>query len=326
MASISNPNLKNLPPCPCFEYTFQPIVENSPFLHRPCLSPIPGSFEVETSDESARRCTRSPTNECPLSELQFESDPSNRTLPENSTNELPLTELNLSLFTSEAAPSEQQQFVENEPGVKIVQRARENWPQHRSFSDPNILKTEQRRECGSGLVPEQAASCYPFSFYPPRATSSGEDGGGTGKSPNWHELRSSFCARSPTNLLSFLSSPRSYSRTQSAPGQRAVSALEGASGGAGSQSASGSAGRRHRHSIAGQMSYFKLLGYGFGIGVGPVGLKKLQAGSANSLFSTAVISGSSSAPNLRDMIPAASSASGKHYCDFCRGMFGRSVF
>lgn len=64
--------------------------------------------------------------------------------------------------------------------------------------------------------------------------------------------------------------------------------------------------RRHRHSIAGQMSYFKMLGFGFG---GPMALKKIGAGSTNSLFSTAVISGSSSAPNLRDMIPTASASS-----------------
>ncbi|XP_047362683.1 inositol hexakisphosphate and diphosphoinositol-pentakisphosphate kinase 2 isoform X23 [Vespa velutina] len=53
--------------------------------------------------------------------------------------------------------------------------------------------------------------------------------------------------------------------------------------------------RRHRHSISGQMSYFKLLGYN---------VSKKLTGSANSLFSTAVISGSSSAPNLKDMIPS----------------------
>ncbi|XP_072748163.1 inositol hexakisphosphate and diphosphoinositol-pentakisphosphate kinase 2 isoform X7 [Anoplolepis gracilipes] len=53
--------------------------------------------------------------------------------------------------------------------------------------------------------------------------------------------------------------------------------------------------RRHRHSISGQMSYFKLLGYS---------VSKKLTGSANSLFSTAVISGSSSAPNLKDMVPS----------------------
>ncbi|XP_028032060.1 inositol hexakisphosphate and diphosphoinositol-pentakisphosphate kinase isoform X6 [Bombyx mandarina] len=56
------------------------------------------------------------------------------------------------------------------------------------------------------------------------------------------------------------------------------------------------AGRRQRHSIAGQMSYLKMLGLG--------ARGKLGAG----LFSTAVISGSSSAPNLRVMIPSTSAA------------------
>ncbi|XP_035909514.1 uncharacterized protein LOC118510994 isoform X4 [Anopheles stephensi] len=58
--------------------------------------------------------------------------------------------------------------------------------------------------------------------------------------------------------------------------------------------------RRQRHSIAGQMSYFKMLGT----------FSKKMATSTNSLFSTAVISGSSSAPNLRDMIPSTASPSG----------------
>ncbi|XP_017060542.1 inositol hexakisphosphate and diphosphoinositol-pentakisphosphate kinase isoform X12 [Drosophila ficusphila] len=60
--------------------------------------------------------------------------------------------------------------------------------------------------------------------------------------------------------------------------------------------------RRQRHSIAGQMSYMKMLGFG--------GFSKKMATSTNSLFSTAVISGSSSAPNLRDMIPVSSSGFG----------------
>lgn len=57
--------------------------------------------------------------------------------------------------------------------------------------------------------------------------------------------------------------------------------------------------KRHRHSISGQMSYFKLLGYN---------VSKKLTGSTNSLFSTAVISGSSSAPNLKDMVPPHASA------------------
>ncbi|XP_069365675.1 inositol hexakisphosphate and diphosphoinositol-pentakisphosphate kinase 2 isoform X2 [Maniola hyperantus] len=57
------------------------------------------------------------------------------------------------------------------------------------------------------------------------------------------------------------------------------------------------AGRRQRHSIAGQMSYLKMLG-----------LARGKLGGAQGLFSTAVISGSSSAPNLRVMIPTASNS------------------
>ncbi|XP_062537562.1 inositol hexakisphosphate and diphosphoinositol-pentakisphosphate kinase 2 isoform X21 [Armigeres subalbatus] len=69
--------------------------------------------------------------------------------------------------------------------------------------------------------------------------------------------------------------------------------------GSSNSSTGGATVRRQRHSIAGQMSYFKMLG-GFG---------KKMATSTNSLFSTAVISGSSSAPNLRDMIPNTASPS-----------------
>ncbi|XP_049867406.1 inositol hexakisphosphate and diphosphoinositol-pentakisphosphate kinase isoform X3 [Pectinophora gossypiella] len=54
-------------------------------------------------------------------------------------------------------------------------------------------------------------------------------------------------------------------------------------------------GRRQRHSIAGQMSYLKMLG---------LGARGKLPGAAG-LFSTAVISGSSSAPNLRVCIPSA---------------------
>ncbi|KAL5275112.1 PPIP5K2 family protein [Megaselia abdita] len=66
-------------------------------------------------------------------------------------------------------------------------------------------------------------------------------------------------------------------------------------------SSSSTSSRRQRHSIAGQMSYMKMLGFG--------GFGKKSAASTNSLFSTAVISGSSSAPNLRDMIPTSATVS-----------------
>lgn len=80
--------------------------------------------------------------------------------------------------------------------------------------------------------------------------------------------------------------------------------------------------RRHRHSVAGHhhnfkqnLSYFKL----YGISVGPTGVifnqsdktKNKLLGSTSSLFSTAVISGSSSAPNLRDPIGSSTTISGK---------------
>ncbi|RZF33266.1 hypothetical protein LSTR_LSTR007611 [Laodelphax striatellus] len=61
--------------------------------------------------------------------------------------------------------------------------------------------------------------------------------------------------------------------------------------------------RRHRHSISGQMSYFHAnCGY-YGTCAAAMVQRRTATGSTNSLFSTAVISGSSSAPNLRDMIP-----------------------
>lgn len=66
--------------------------------------------------------------------------------------------------------------------------------------------------------------------------------------------------------------------------------------------------RSQRHSIAGQMSYFKMLGFGFGKKMASTGG---TAAAAGGLFSTAVISGSSSAPNLRDMIASTASPSGK---------------
>lgn len=61
--------------------------------------------------------------------------------------------------------------------------------------------------------------------------------------------------------------------------------------------------RHQRHSIAGQMGFFKIMDIAGGF-------SRKMATSTNSLFSTAVISGSSSAPNLRDMIPNITSPSG----------------
>lgn len=60
--------------------------------------------------------------------------------------------------------------------------------------------------------------------------------------------------------------------------------------------------RRHRHSISGQ-NYYRMSGLFHG---------HKRVNSTSSLFSTAVISGSSSAPNLRDMIPNSASVTGKY--------------
>jgi inositol hexakisphosphate/diphosphoinositol-pentakisphosphate kinase len=59
------------------------------------------------------------------------------------------------------------------------------------------------------------------------------------------------------------------------------------------------------------MSYFKMLGFGPMATMGAGKKMSGAGGSTSSLFSTAVISGSSSAPNLRDMIPNSASVSGK---------------
>lgn len=62
--------------------------------------------------------------------------------------------------------------------------------------------------------------------------------------------------------------------------------------------------RRQRHSIAGQMGFFKIMDIAGGF-------SRKMATSTNSLFSTAVISGSSSAPNLHQINTA--SPSGTNY-------------
>jgi len=81
---------------------------------------------------------------------------------------------------------------------------------------------------------------------------------------------------------------------------------------------------RHRHSVAGHhtvrqnWAYFQL----YGISVGPTGgvffnpSRNKLLGSSNSLFSTAVISGSCSAPNLRDTILNNSTISGMFCIEF----------
>lgn len=363
----TNPFISSVPSSSTFDYSFKPI---SPISHRRQLSPISGSFDIDGHSEtdspltigSYRNFNKSPTNECPLNELHFETDVDcidEQSRPESSTNELPLTELNLAIFTSRQATyndtdlslrnmlnknsskgndpsdnvslevnwesdksdiennktSQTDNISQNKSKTINKKDRKEIRPQHRSYSDPNILKTDKLIQLESNnkesLCPDQAP-LYPYSFYP-----SSNDASVTEDFSDFNHnlLYSNFYARSPTNILSFFSSSpvrplRSLSHPSPDITEPNMSDTDSASAGT----------RRHRHSIAGQMSYFKMLGYGFGIG-GPLGFKKLAAGSTNSLFSTAVISGSSSAPNLRDMIPSTASASGKNPIDLYRDIY-----
>lgn len=67
--------------------------------------------------------------------------------------------------------------------------------------------------------------------------------------------------------------------------------------------------RRQRHSIAGQMGFFKIMDIAGGF-------SRKMTTSTNSLFSTAVISGSSSAPNLHQINTASPSSGTNQYSFF----------
>ncbi|XP_017770125.1 PREDICTED: inositol hexakisphosphate and diphosphoinositol-pentakisphosphate kinase isoform X7 [Nicrophorus vespilloides] len=342
-------------------FVFTPIANAKLVSQHPELSPISGSFDYDGRSEIDSPLTlsklksRSPTNECPMSELKFEFDPCNNfTKFESATNELPLTELNLALFTSELEGDDKnvetpklarqltndsqtddlslevnwesenseldsvgrKKIVDTKGGSPVKDRScfKEKFPPQRSYSDPNILESDNKKtnlflikRLNEALMASDAEESsynkqilspteepiYPFSFYP-FVKRCGD--GDPIHNLTLHQLSSCF-TRSPSNLLSFFSShPTTTQRSMSQP-TSTVSNTE---------NTGGTVPRRHRHSIAGQMSYFKMLGFGFG---GPIAFKKLAGGSTNSLFSTAVISGSSSAPNLRDMIPSTASAS-----------------
>lgn len=368
-----------------------PISNVKSVSEQPNLSPISGSFDFDMSSEIDSPLTininrnRSPTNECPLSDLKFESDHNSaRSRPNSATNELPLTELNLALFTSEQEHGKNVEETNDNVKVTLLEKSIAKTPlvkqgtfdsqtddislevnfdsdnneidkelpskeekkketkvkekrlPHRSFSDPNILDTdiitqtkkillleklnetllrnannEDDNETSNvdSLSPTQSP-CIPFSFYPPLDSAPPDLSSSTPSSylqdlHNQVTLCSCMCTRTPSTLLSFFTSPpkriaasRSFSNPIPDVTNPSMSNSE----------INSVAAKRHRHSIAGQMSYFKMLGFGYG---GPLAFKKLAGGSTNSLFSTAVISGSSSAPNLRDMIPSTASASGK---------------
>ncbi|KRT83754.1 Phosphatase [Oryctes borbonicus] len=314
------------------------------------LSPISGSFDFDSHSElespvklkSQNSCddddikmVENATNELPLTELNLKLFTSEQDVIDSgrmSTNELPLSDISFKYLDVETGDDDASLEVNWESensdadlsgkesnsmrGGKEIKKAKKKWPQHRSFSDPNILESEKLREKitllekinralldnDEGIAEEKRHStrhlsvvetpAIPFSFYTPEGTSEHQD-----------FLSDKLCAytyaRHPSNLLSFFSSPplrlsatRSFSHPTPVITDPSMSDSDNGCAGA----------RRHRHSIAGQMSYFKMLGFGFG---GPIAFKK----STNSLFSTAVISGSSSAPNLRDMIPSTTSAS-----------------
>ncbi|XP_018562040.1 inositol hexakisphosphate and diphosphoinositol-pentakisphosphate kinase isoform X2 [Anoplophora glabripennis] len=321
------------------KYDFTPIsnVEKSE------LSPISGSFDFDfTSDVDSPLTIGNSKPFKKLSEGEVEVD-NNKSQPKSSTNELPLTELNLALFTSELETKSSCKMSTNElplSDIKFISQSCKlskqntldsqnddtslevNWDtdikeidekpkflsekRHRSFSDPNILDSEWVNHSekyfllekyneslarenflnnSNNLSPPIGSPCLPYSFYPEHAP----------------EATCLLCTpRTPSTLLSFFTSPPrrlNTSRYLSHPAPSVTPCM--------SNSECGQTVKRHRHSIAGQMSYFKMLGFGCG---GPIGFKKLVGGSTNSLFSTAVISGSSSAPNLRDMISNTSSA------------------
>nr|XP_023012227.1 inositol hexakisphosphate and diphosphoinositol-pentakisphosphate kinase isoform X4 [Leptinotarsa decemlineata] len=311
---------------------------------KPELSPISGSLDFEYPSDVDSSLTDGKTQTLNRSFIQDSEDTCNsgKCRPQSSTNELPLTELNLALFTSNLETKHSGTMSTNElplSDIKFSSRSckvsrqstldsqndnvsleanyetdvkEENdktkpgkEARHRSFSDPNILDGEWigytdknflLKKYSDSLVHEQDASAHlsppteypylPLSFYPEHVP----------------ETSCLLCNRRAIPcLLSFFTSPprrHSTSRSLSHPTPCVTPCMSNAEC---SQNV-----KRHRHSIAGQMSYFKMLGFGYG--GGPLGLKKLVGGSTNSLFSTAVISGSSSAPNLRDMISSTASA------------------
>lgn len=225
-----------------------------------------------------------------------------------STNELPMSDIKLSKQSTVDSQTDVSLEVncdtdlnKEEDTVNMKKMLKGN--RHRSFSDPNILDGEKlflMEKYNESLVQSRDNNDDAGS-----KSSSGEGTPGSGLRPP------SLCCcfrRSPSTLLSFFSSPpcRPFrSLSHPSPG---VSVMTEHPCMSDTECSSNATVRRHRHSIAGQMSYYKMLGFGCG---GPLGFKKLAAGSANSLFSTAVISGSSSAPNLRDMIPSTAGGSGK---------------
>lgn len=299
-------------------FAFAPI---RTVVQRTGLSPISGSFDLDRCSELYA--------ESPLSFISpaMTTNVDGQTL-ESSVTKLPLTETNLALFTCEQQCLEDNSintFFSKTVDVQDNMSLEVNWDtdnfqsdsgsmnqtkstEHtamistkskkrkpaRSFSDSNLLEKSEQLEYSYALC----KNCL--------CTFNGTASIAGSICPCTHTNTPSY---PPCNLLSFFSSPPT--RTAASPRSCMHRVTDPASSADYSESGIGSGTtKRQRHSIAGQMNYFKMIGFSCG---GALVYKKLTGGSSNSLFSTAVISGSSSAPNLRDMIPSTASASGNYF-------------
>ncbi|CAH0551018.1 unnamed protein product [Brassicogethes aeneus] len=302
------------------------------------LSPIDGSFDSDLDSlscnnnlgsigqDSLKSRPQSATNELPLTELNlalFTCELETKSFNKMSTNELPLSDIrfgrkaSLSKQTTVDSQNDDVSMEVNwETDVKNVEERRLKIAkfQKRSFSDPNLFDNKcinlsdkeflfekyNQSLLSSDSIPPTEPPIFSNSFYP----------NAEHVSEHTRSRSCLLCANSsPSYLLSFFTFGTCRSVSHLVPPPPNVTAYQHNHLPPCMSDVEGSAvssARRHRHSIAGQMSYFKMLGFGCG---GPLGVKKLVAGSTNSLFSTAVISGSSSAPNLRDMITSTASAS-----------------
>lgn len=213
------------------------------------------------------------------------------------------SETNLQLVEANKSLKSTQISIFDPPSVSVTEFAEskslENTDLHhlsqRSLSDTDIIKQPSQNQsqqtpncpiCGN-LIKEHATDSFSFLV------------GEQNVNP-FRVERICACPCNNNNLLTISKNPKTLPplRSFSHPNPTTTN------------SEISSSNKRHRHSIAGQTSYFKMLGFSCG---GPLSIKKLTDGSTNSLFSTAVISGSSSAPNLRDMIPTTANASGNNY-------------
>ncbi|XP_045479189.1 inositol hexakisphosphate and diphosphoinositol-pentakisphosphate kinase 2 isoform X5 [Harmonia axyridis] len=281
----------------------------------------PNSPNVKARPKLVSQRSLSSTSTIDL-DTQTLTDINSQSKPQSSTNELPLTELNLEIFTSNQKDRSNSRMSTNElPMSDITFRPRSNTfyaeeiinkfdneckfrkYKQRSFSDPNILDKE--------LVCCSDGSCWLEKNNDASTVDENILEGSADDSVSVCLCDNLWFRRAPSTLLSFLTSPPNTMypkqvRSTSQPSSPGVTSNPCMS----YTESNSSPEKRHRHSIAGQMNYFRVIQtptFGWDC---PFPFKRTTLGSTNSLFSTAVISGSSSAPNLRDMIPSATSVSG----------------